>query len=58
MMIKFKRVLKSLALITVRKYKEIDQFKKLLELLLSKELFQFDPKTGEETYYWFLIQVV
>ena len=58
MKIKSKRVLKSLALITVRKFKEIDQFKKLLDSWLSKELFQFDPKTGEEIYFWFLIQVV
>lgn len=45
-MIKSKRVLKSLALITVRKYKEIDQLKKLTDSCLAVDLLQFEPKFG------------
>lgn len=58
MIIKSKRTLKSLAIITAKKFKDIDQLKKLMDSFLSMELYTFDPKIGEESYYSFLIQVI
>lgn len=46
-MIKSKRTLKSLAIITAKKYKDLDQLKKLMDTFLVPEMTLFDPKFGE-----------